>query len=335
MRSLTAKKYSAIRQTVLGFMTGDAIGLKYEGMAPRYIASVDSGILGKSSMVSDDSEHALMALAAALRSDDNILRFEAQLRADLCRWVLALPPSLGWATARSCFLIGLGRKRGVSSQGNGPLMRVPSIAATVEIAELASYVEVSTRLTHDDDVSVAAALAYATLFNPGSPTERLAWAIETCKNTDVRSRLTSCIIVPGTTFGGWASVNLKRPHRGISGWILETLASVIVAWTFYPDDYYKAVEAIVRLGGDTDTAAALVGALLAFHGATIPPRCSDSISDIYDKRRLEIVLNGGAALPPFPLRLVRNIVQLSISILHILLIRPLIILKVVLQRFGG
>jgi ADP-ribosylglycohydrolase len=56
------------------------------------------------------------------------------------------------------------------------------------------------------------------------------------------------------------------PSHGVSGFVLHTVPAALYVWLRHPGDYRRAVEEIIRLGGDTDTAAAIVGALV---GATV------------------------------------------------------------------
>src|SRR5204863_9362397 len=48
---------------------------------------------------------------------------------------------------------------------------------------------------------------------------------------------------------------------GVTGYIAHTVPVAIYAFLKYPDDYRTAVESVIRLGGDTDTVAAITGAL--------------------------------------------------------------------------
>lgn len=51
-------------------------------------------------------------------------------------------------------------------------------------------------------------------------------------------------------------------YHGISGYIYHTVPVVLHAWLRYPCDYERAVLTVIRCGGDTDTTAAIVGALV-------------------------------------------------------------------------
>lgn len=50
--------------------------------------------------------------------------------------------------------------------------------------------------------------------------------------------------------------------RGVTGYIAHTVPVAIYAFLKHPDDYRAAVESVIRLGGDTDTVAAITGAMV-------------------------------------------------------------------------
>ncbi len=56
--------------------------------------------------------------------------------------------------------------------------------------------------------------------------------------------------------------------RGVSGYVNHTVPFALFCWLRWPDDFRAAVEAAVLAGGDTDTVAAITGALV---GATAGP----------------------------------------------------------------
>ena len=49
--------------------------------------------------------------------------------------------------------------------------------------------------------------------------------------------------------------------RGVSGYMYHTVPVAIYAWLRYPDDYRSVVQSAIRCGGDTDTVAAITGAV--------------------------------------------------------------------------
>ena len=48
----------------------------------------------------------------------------------------------------------------------------------------------------------------------------------------------------------------------VSGYVNQTVPIVIHAWLSFPSEYRSAVLAVIRCGGDTDTTAAIVGAIV-------------------------------------------------------------------------
>ena len=48
--------------------------------------------------------------------------------------------------------------------------------------------------------------------------------------------------------------------KGVSGYINHTVPAALFCWLRSPNDFRRAVEEVVSLGGDTDTTAATVGA---------------------------------------------------------------------------
>jgi ADP-ribosylglycohydrolase len=52
----------------------------------------------------------------------------------------------------------------------------------------------------------------------------------------------------------------------VSGYMYHTVPIVLACWLRWPGDYRRAVEAVIRLGGDTDTTGAIAGALAGATG---------------------------------------------------------------------
>lgn len=51
-------------------------------------------------------------------------------------------------------------------------------------------------------------------------------------------------------------------EKGVSGYVLHTVPVAIHCWLSNSNDYRTAVMEIIRCGGDTDTTAAIVGAII-------------------------------------------------------------------------
>ncbi|MCC7491026.1 MAG: ADP-ribosylglycohydrolase family protein [Fimbriimonadaceae bacterium] len=263
-----------LRGLLLGQALGDALGLPYEGLPPGRIARRLAGgplrhavCLGRG-MVSDDTEHACLVAQALLRQPADPTAFGGALAWGLRGWFAALPAGCGLATLRACLRlwVGLGPQRaGVWSAGNGPAMRAPLLGAVLAgRADLADYLTVSTRLTHTDPQATSAALALAAataaLGSGGDPAAVLAAAAAPADEC-LRGLLAAVGELLASGAPDVAILDRLATPRGVSGYIHHTVAAAIWCCLRHPGDFRSAVTAAVRLGGDTDTVAAITGAL--------------------------------------------------------------------------
>lgn len=254
---------------LLGTAVGDAIGLPYEGLSPARVARRlarhgelrHSLVLGRG-MLSDDTEHACLTAHALVASRGRPHDFRAQLAGRLRWWLLALPPATGLATARGIVRLWLGwspERSGVDSAGNGPMMRAAILGACAsEDAQRVAWIEASTRMTHSDPRAQQAALAMARLAGSEQP---VAEVIEAIADAKLRARTQQALAAARGRAELESFRTALRFERGVTGFVNDTLPAVVFCWQRWPDDPRAAIEAAVRLGGDTDTVAALVGAL--------------------------------------------------------------------------
>ncbi len=56
---------------------------------------------------------------------------------------------------------------------------------------------------------------------------------------------------------------------GVTGYVVHTVPAALFSWLSSPSDLRRSVETIIRMGGDTDSTAAIVGGL---GGATVGAR---------------------------------------------------------------
>ena len=68
------------------------------------------------------------------------------------------------------------------------------------------------------------------------------------------------MVVRGRTVAEFAS-DIGLSH-GVSGYMAHTVPVAVYAFLRSPDDYREAIESVIRLGGDTDTVAAVTGAMI-------------------------------------------------------------------------
>ena len=253
---------------LLGTAVGDAIGLPFEGLAPARVAARLGGqplrhslVLGRG-MISDDTEHACMVARALLESNGAIPQFQRSFARQLRRWLLCGPPGVGLATLRACLrlCVGFGPERsGVMSAGNGPAMRSALLGVGArDEDQLRALVRASTRLTHLDPRAEDGALLIARWARDPESVSDLA----DVRDPVMRERIAISLAHANAN----ASIEQLRAalpfESGVTGFIVDTLPAVCFCWRRYRDDPRAAIEAAVRLGGDTDTVAAIVGALL-------------------------------------------------------------------------
>jgi ADP-ribosyl-[dinitrogen reductase] hydrolase len=271
---------SAIVGSLLGTAVGDALGLPYEGLTPRRADRLFGPpdhfrMLPGYGMVSDDTEHACMTAQALIASAGDAERFERELARRLRLWLLGLPAGVGLATARAIMKLWVGfppSRSGVFSAGNGPSMRSPILGAAInDLERLKTLVRVSTRITHTDPKAENAALAVALAANMSSagswvdPT-KFATTFGTLINegpekelTGLVDRATSSASRGESTASFVASLGLRN---GVSGYAYHTVPVVLQAWLVNQNDFRAAVTEVIQCGGDTDTTAALVGAIV-------------------------------------------------------------------------
>lgn len=269
--------YRHILGCLLGTAVGDAVGLKREGLSRQRAMRLcggpplDPALILRFGLCSDDTEHTLMVGRALALSGGDTSRFERQFASDLKRWLLTGPAGVGWATLRSCLklLLGFGpRNTGVFSAGNGPATRSALIGVCAESNDaLAEFVRVSTRITHTDPKAEEGALLVAraarlAMADPDAkPAKFLSAIAAEVKGNELRTALLS--VVEGLASGmscqdfaqsrGWG--------KSVSGYVNQTVPAAFYCWAYSPNDFRTCVENAVLLGGDTDSVAAITGAI--------------------------------------------------------------------------
>lgn len=265
-RSGSALRLSRAQGVLLGQLAGDALGSFVEFEAPQEIrrrhpegvTSLRPG--GTWSLLAgqptDDSE---MALALA-RSLVDAGGFDAQaVAAAYVAWGGSGPFDIG-STTRSGLAALAGRGRAaVASQSNGALMRVSPIGilAAGRPQTAAALARQDAALTHPNPVCVAASGAYAAAIAAGiaGADHRTMWSLAYAEAGDdaggeaVRACLRASL----------ESAPADLMHE--QGWVLLALGNAFHRlWS--GQALAAAVVETVAGGGDTDTNAAICGALL-------------------------------------------------------------------------
>jgi ADP-ribosylglycohydrolase/fructose-1,6-bisphosphatase/inositol monophosphatase family enzyme len=257
---------------LLGQLAGDALGGQVEfssarSIRERYPAGVrtmeDGGYWGTiAGQPTDDSELALMLGRTLVR--DAAMHPE-RVRRSYWGWLESGPFDVGLTTE-----VGLTELPNVESQANGALMRVSPLGIfgwSLPPAELAALARQDAEITHpnpvcrDASAAFSVALAHAIRTGEGAASAHaaaLAWAREARADPDVIATLEAAGVPPADfqRQSGWVRTALQNAfHRALSAASLE-----------------EGVVETVMAGGDTDTNAAIAGALLgAVHGRDAMP----------------------------------------------------------------
>ncbi len=272
---------------LLGTAVGDALGLACEGLSPRrrrklFPDPARYGLLpfGRG-MCSDDTEHTVM-LAQSVLECAECAEDEAQARAAMSAfawrlrfWLLRLPAGIGLATLRAILKLWLfipSRWSGVHSAGNGPSMRsaLLGIVYAERPERMRAMVRAATRITHTDPKAEQAAWTVALA---ASRAAALAGRVTTVEF------LAACRAGLGAEAAEWlalvervaASVGRGEATpefalalglaNGVTGYSFHTVPVALHAWLSHPADYRGAVLAAIECGGDSDTVAAITGAI--------------------------------------------------------------------------
>ncbi len=270
---------------LLGTAVGDAIGLPREGLAPQRArrrlggAPLGHALFAGRGMVSDDTEHTCLVGQALLTGYASPEQFARALAWQLRWWFCGLPAGIGKATARACLRLWRGvppERSGVRSAGNGAAMRAALIGVYYrgDPVRLRQYVSAASRSTHTDDRAVEGALAIALAARHGSlgrpcPETVLAEIDAALTNDELRRAVAAVAdhLQQGSSAEEFAAA--MDWTRGVSGYVVPTVAAALFGWLRWPDDFREAVEQVILLGGDADTTGAIVGALT---GATLGAR---------------------------------------------------------------
>jgi len=280
-------KERAVVGCILGTAVGDALGLACEGLSRRRQSRMFPNLsgyklqpLGKG-MCSADTEQTCMVAqslieTAHFRDPDGMgRRFAANFGWRLRFWVLGLPVGVGFATLRAICKLWLGfspRWSGVYSAGNAPAMRIALVGVCYgdDVPRMRALARAATRITHTDlkaqHGAVAVALAAhfaATRQGSITPREYLDALEPLCGRTSglmALMRAVGASVARGESAESYAAT--IGCGRGVTGYIYHTVPVALHIWLRRNADYRGALLEAVRLGGDTDTLAAVVGALV-------------------------------------------------------------------------
>ena len=267
---------------LLGQLAGDALGSLVEFETPeeirrRYQAGVrelaDGGTWDTlAGQPTDDSELALM-LARTLVEHG---RYDAEaVRRAYVFWLDSDPFDCG-----NTILAGLTGRPNSRSQANGALMRISPLGifgTHRDPAQVMEWARQDAALTHPNEVCRQANALFAAA---------IAFAIRSgCEGREVYSQVSGLVddtdVSPAlqSAFAG-AAESPAADYVQQQGWVLTAFRNAFWQLLHAPSLEESIVDTVMR-GGDTDTNAAICGALLgAVHGrGAIPPQWVEVLLD--------------------------------------------------------
>lgn len=266
VRSTAIGQLRRVQGALVGLLVGDALGSQVEFLDPATILARHPGGLRQllpggtwnllAGQPTDDGELAL-ALARALVAGDGF--DQERVAKGYIDWLASHPFDVGTTTAEGInALAGRGYAKS-TSQANGALMRVApiGIAAAGDPAKAAAWARQDAAMTHPHPVCQAASAAFAAAIAAGvaGANQRAMWA-EAYANagdgagaTEIRRTLLE------------ARHSLPANFTRQQGWVLIAFGNAFHR-LWCEQDFTEALVETVMSGGDTDTNAAIAGALL-------------------------------------------------------------------------
>ncbi len=283
---MTTDVTDGLRGALLGTALGDAVGAPFEGRAVVSRDAVEAWLHADARLRWTDDTHMALTLARVLREHGQPLdperlgaAFAAAYAAEPWRGYGAGPPKVfalarrGWSyreAAASLF-------DGSGSFGNGAAMRVAPVALAAggdpdRAAELAT---IQARVTHTHPEAVDGAVLIATavcvLAAAGAGPDSGRTALDAACRYLRPGRVADSVqrILDAFDSDGDVPALARRIGTGVAarGSVPAAVAAVLVG-----DDLVDTLLAAVQLGGDTDTIAAMAGAMAGarYGGSTIP-----------------------------------------------------------------
>ena len=265
----------SIHGCILGTAIGDAVGLKREGLGRDRAIWLHGDrpspdlIFGRG-FCSDDTEHTVIVGCALLNSNAEVARFEKYLGGYLRKWLLTLPAGIGLGTLRAIaksFFVSR-RNYGIFTAGNGPAMRSAMLGLFANDDEhLVNLNRVCTRVTHTDPKAEEGALlvAKAARFAAQDPNADPVEFIRQIRPEIVGEELSQHFAAVEEGLQKGLTPREFAEHRGWekgpTGYINQSVPAAIYCWAFAPTDFRAVVTNAVLLGGDTDSVAAIAGAI--------------------------------------------------------------------------
>ena len=272
---------SKAQGALLGQVAGDSLGSLVEfkslsdihALYPNGVRELANGgtFNTLAGQPTDDSEMALL-LARSLESKGS---FDAvEMKRQYVYWLESGPFDCGETIGRA---LEQGQMN-PGSQANGALMRVSPIGifgAIYPLGQVAQWAEADAALTHPNPVCLQVNALYAMAIATAIRENRTAQELHQSILAWARERHADASVLLAIQQGAF-----KAPEDYITqkGWVLVAFQNALYQLLHAPSLEEGVVDTVMR-GGDTDTNAAIAGALLgAFYGReAIPDQWRDAV----------------------------------------------------------
>lgn len=285
---------------LVGLAIGDALGMPFEGMDAQAILAGRSQVTeflpgdGLDAGQYTDDTKMMLCLAESivdnglLNPEDIARRFVAWFDTGDLRGIgntcleaiLNLKSGLPWEQSGH---------RGKWAAGNGTAMRIAPVGLLdwKHLEHLREDCWSTSIITHNNTEAVAGAtvvayvIARLTIGDLDS-TALLAEAAEFVGASEVaRNLLQAHSLLSSNT-----STDMALKTLGTGGYVVETVASALYCFLRSPSDFLSSVSSAVLAGGDTDTTAAVAGAISgAYNGLHRLP--AQLVAQVEDSKRLQ------------------------------------------------
>ena len=282
-----SERVSRAQGCLIGQLAGDALGSLVEFQSPEEIRRqypdgvwdlADGGTWGTiAGQPTDDSELALMLARTLLEKGT----FDQEaVREAYVFWYNSGPFDCGYTTSN-----GLMGRHNPNSQANGAMMRVSPLGifgANYDLRQVADWARQDSAITHIhqvcQDTSALFAMAIAHAIRTGCDAYTLyekvvSWAEEMATRQSIIETIRDAKDVPPEDY----------THQ--QGWVLIALQNAFYQLLHAPSAEHGIVDTVMQ-GGDTDTNAAICGALLgAVNGlSAMPERWVKTLSNCRPER---------------------------------------------------
>ena len=270
--------------TIYGLAIGDALGRPYESSNYEYMKAIpNEEILNlKRLKITDDTTMALCIMRSIVKKgildpEDIANEYLKEYLAGgfygigltVNRALLKFQETKDW---RTCGV------RSYWAAGNGVAMRIAPIAlydAFTDYEELYEHVRNDGWITHKNELAISGAFAIALGINRAlfkkDKESILEEVLETLKSFGIVNPVLDNIQKAQKLYEEKVSPMTAYLNLGVSGYVVHTVSSAFYTFLKF-DTYIDGILSIIRAGDDTDTNAAVAGALLgAFYGMEIIP----------------------------------------------------------------